>query len=495
MEYTQLEKKVRLVHVNWDEECKTDLLIGRGFPVTESILSKDREEKLYGGIASQRFATDWDDDQAFAERYSCRCKALKGRVHEGETCDKCGTVVEYRDVDISMTAWIMLKGNYVIHPIFYKMIESLIGKKTLPGILEYNQDMDQNGQERSTEKPAHPYVGIGMYQFRERFEEIVSYFLARHKKDKKKVKEDVALMLLYNKDAVFTSCIPVYTSVMRDVNITHENIHHDPINSRYSTIYELSNLLTNAEARKASRRKVARKDDSEILFAIQKELTGVGPEPKNGRKKKNPAWDEIFQEINSKYGHIRSEILGGQINFSARNVIIPDVNLKADEIRLGYTTFLELYKYQIIHLLTKINDWTPYEAHDMWFRSSVTYNEQMFQLMSYMVDTLNLKVFINRNPTINYGSLLTMKIVSVKKTTGGDYTMSLPIQILPSLNADFDGDVLNIVALMTKELQREFDKGFNPRKTMYISRNDGLFNSNFNLFKDQIIGLSEFNNI
>lgn len=59
----------------------------------------------------------------------------------------------------------------------------------------------------------------------------------------------------------------------------------------------------------------------------------------------------------------------------------------------------------------------------------------------------------------------------------------------------FDGDILNIISLKTKKLIKEYDKAFNPRKNMFISRNDGLFNDDFNLFKDQLIGLYEFNNI
>ena len=59
----------------------------------------------------------------------------------------------------------------------------------------------------------------------------------------------------------------------------------------------------------------------------------------------------------------------------------------------------------------------------------------------------------------------------------------------------FDGDILNIISLKTKEASEAFDKAFNPRKNMFISRNDGLFNNDFNLLKDQLIGLYEFNNI
>ncbi|MNI93047.1 hypothetical protein D3C81_1805190 [compost metagenome] len=73
--------------------------------------------------------------------------------------------------------------------------------------------------------------------------------------------------------------------------------------------------------------------------------------------------------------------------------------------------------------------------------------------------------------------------------------MSIPIQVLSALNADFDGDILNVISLKTKESEEAFDKAFNPRKNMYISRNDGLFNNDFNLLKDQMIGLNEFSNI
>ena len=88
-----------------------------------------------------------------------------------------------------------------------------------------------------------------------------------------------------------------------------------------------------------------------------------------------------------------------------------------------------------------------------------------------------------------------MKIIDVKNDIIDQYTMSLPIQILKVLNADFDGDVLNIISLKSKKHIKAFNKTFNPVTSMFISRNDGLFNDDFNLLKDQIIGLYEFNNI
>lgn len=87
-----------------------------------------------------------------------------------------------------------------------------------------------------------------------------------------------------------------------------------------------------------------------------------------------------------------------------------------------------------------------------------------------------------------------VEVKEVKKDYD-DLTMSLPCQILSSLNADFDGDVLNIVSLKGNDFKKKFDKIFNPRNSLFVSRNDGLFNNDCNLLKDQAIGLWSFCNI
>lgn len=86
-----------------------------------------------------------------------------------------------------------------------------------------------------------------------------------------------------------------------------------------------------------------------------------------------------------------------------------------------------------------------------------------------------------------------MKVKDVKPDKE-DHTMSLPIQVLKVLNADFDGDILNIISLKNKEMAKKYNATLSPRKSMTISRNDGMFNDDFNLLKDQSIGLFQFNN-
>ena len=67
-----------------------------------------------------------------------------------------------------------------------------------------------------------------------------------------------------------------------------------------------------------------------------------------------------------------------------------------------------------------------------------------------------------------------------------NYTMSVSLLILAPLSADFDGDTLNILALYNKDFIDITDQVINPQQ-MYISRNDGLCNTDILPSRDFLI--------
>ena len=101
-----------------------------------------------------------------------------------------------------------------------------------------------------------------------------------------------------------------------------------------------------------------------------------------------------------------------------------------------------------------------------------------------------LPIIINRNPTINFGSILSVKCIGIND----DYTMSISLLVLKVLAADFDGDTLNILYLYNKDLIEIADKVFSPRQ-MFISRNDGLCNADFIHSRDVIINANSLKNM
>lgn len=51
----------------------------------------------------------------------------------------------------------------------------------------------------------------------------------------------------------------------------------------------------------------------------------------------------------------------------------------------------------------------------------------------------------------------------------------------------FDGDVLNIIYIINEAFYERCKAIFNPRNAMYISRNDGKFNSDLSIQRDTVI--------
>ena len=51
---------------------------------------------------------------------------------------------------------------------------------------------------------------------------------------------------------------------------------------------------------------------------------------------------------------------------------------------------------------------------------------------------------------------------------------------------------VNIMLIINKEFQTAAEYVFNPRNSMYISKNDGMFNNSYNHKRDTIINMNTF---
>ena len=76
-----------------------------------------------------------------------------------------------------------------------------------------------------------------------------------------------------------------------------------------------------------------------------------------------------------------------------------------------------------------------------------------------------------------------------------NYTMSVPLQILTPLAADFDGDVLNVFHIINEDFFIRANEVFNPRNAMYISRNNGMLNPEVMIQKDTLVNANTLNDL
>jgi hypothetical protein len=86
----------------------------------------------------------------------------------------------------------------------------------------------------------------------------------------------------------------------------------------------------------------------------------------------------------------------------------------------------------------KMDDISLSKAYGIWARS-YKFDNRVYEIMQFIVKKENPKILMNRNPTLNYYSMLLMNVRKVKKDID-DFTLSVPLSVLPGLNADFDGD-------------------------------------------------------
>ena len=97
---------------DWEQDFVNDMkrkfgFIVRAKPFKKTTYSNGKvgenaakgTKEMYG-IHSPLFGTDWLDDNAFADRYSCECGKMIGKIFKGRKCPECGTKVEFIDVNL-----------------------------------------------------------------------------------------------------------------------------------------------------------------------------------------------------------------------------------------------------------------------------------------------------------------------------------------------------------------------------------------------------------
>lgn len=453
--HTALEK------INLDKEREHDLITSNGFVVTSPRGSLKSSIKNPDGIFSTKFGQTISDLNAYCDRYKCDCGFLRSRIHHGITCPKCGTKVTYRDDNFEYFGWLVINEAYwIIHPNIYKLIDFLMGKgfnkiSKLENILKPKDDKDKDGHSiENVNKPKdEPWFGDGMIGFVEHFDEIMSYYLA--KKPAKKAFYDE---IMKHRDDVFTHSIPVYTTLLRPADIRDGNMSFELTNRQYTMMSKLIADINKVNTKNARNKK----NKNELLYDLQ--------------TKYNELYKEIEAILAGKKGQLRI-LIGGRYTFSSRSVIAPDPSLRIDEVKMSYYALVILLEQRIINILCKSYNITTAEAYKKWEKSKIKPDDRIKEIIMAIINSSDngrgLPVIINRNPTIGYGSILSVYCVGFTET----YTLSVPLQILPLVAGDFDGDVFNILLIINKAFEIRAMEVFNPANAMFISRNDGKMNT------------------
>ena len=375
--------QAKLEILNLDEERERDIIDGIGFFIKEPQSLK-KDIKSIDGILSARYGDTAGDANPFANRYRCDCGKMNSRINHGLICDACHTTVQYRDDNFKITGWICLTEKYVIHPNLYKSLAFFIGVQRLDNIIDPNIKVNEDGhvirhkKNRDVEqKKDEPFFGIGISDFKDRFDEIMDFYLTKSPN-----KKDYYDHIMKNKDKVFVQSIPVYTSLLRPVRLDGENLVFEKTNASYNMMAKLAPSI-NRNQLDIFRKK---KTKEGLLYELQTH------------------WNSLYAEIENilakKKGTIRN-LFGGRYNFSTRAVIVPDPELRIDEIRLPYGALVEVLQQTIINVLKKSYNITYSAAWDIWYMSQLHVNDRVVQIIENIIRNQEsgrgIPFIINRN--------------------------------------------------------------------------------------------------
>lgn len=458
--------EVRLERINLDEERESDLLCDNGFIISEPQNIK-KDLKSSDSIFSERFGQTLLDVNPLGDRYKCSCGYLTSKIYDRVKCPVCGTEVRFVDDNFSLFGWLILKNHYIIHPNLYNSLSYFIGAERLKNMISRSESIDEDGHiienviDKSKEEP---FAGIGMIDFKEHIQEILDFYLTKSP-NKKEYYDDI----MSNMDKLFTQSIPVYTTHLRPFKVDGENFNFEGTNSIYNMMARLVYTI-NKDRLKIQNKK---KPKNDLLYSLQ--------------EKYNALYDEIRNILGGKRGSLRS-CLAGRYNMSARSVIIPNPDMKIDQVTLSYHCLVELLQQSIINILKKSYNMSYADAYSMWYMSQVKENDRIKSIIMSIIKSYKygLPIIINRNPSLSYGAILQVHCVGIES----NYTMGISNNILRLLAGDYDGDTLNIHYIVNQQFYEAAFKVFNPRNAMYISRNDGYFNDLVNHEKDIMININ-----
>jgi DNA-directed RNA polymerase beta' subunit len=379
-----------------------------------------------------------------------------------------GSYNDDAEKDIDTIGWIDLKPYFIINPLLFTII-----KKCIPNInkiINYNKSIDQNGNEVEKEN-TNPDEFIGLIKFRENFHDILERYT-----DKEKYQKEYNF-LIENEDKIFIDKIPVFSHKLRPATLLAKNVLvFNEINNYYNFIIQYNNEIKD---------RIVSDDDIDLLLL---------PLLYNIQLYTNIIHTKIINDyLKGKKGFLRKNIMGSRINFSARNVIIPLIGHPIDVVAMPYKTFGELYKFQLINLISKVKGINYNEAQKFWQKGMLGFNEELYRYMNELITKTKdgCTILLNRNPTISLGSILYLKIGIIKKDYH-DLTLGISNNLLSALSGDYDGDVLNIIPIFDNEMKKHFSL-LSPQNFI-VDRNNGKFNGDFDLAKDQILGIYILNN-
>ena len=230
--------------------------------------------------------------------------------------------------------------------------------------------------------------------------------------------------IIKNRKYLLINHYPVYSHTLRPVTViggARPTLIYDKINNYFSLLIEYNNTLGPTISSKNF-------DNNDLIFGMQDHVNTI-------------THFVMSNILSKKQGVLRKEILGARINHSSRTVITPLTGeYEIDDVSMPYIVATELYKYQIINILTRVKNVNYNQALKIHEQAQLHFDQEVYSIMMSLVKKTKggLQILLNRNPTISIGSILRLHVAHIKSDIS-DATLSISNNVLSPFAGDYDG--------------------------------------------------------
>jgi len=410
------------------------------------------------------------DDDVISVLPVCECGESEGAYLEGTVCPHCGTVVKDPQEQLESVMWMeKLDDDHVfMNPTYWKMLKQLLSTK-----VDFVRWLCDTSYNNIGDIP--PYI-IGAKEiiggerdyvsFINNIDKVLIYWKNSSKFKKADKQDEIKILLnLYKneKDRVFCSYLPIVNKKL----FVMENTSKGKFTNL--TVSDMLDLVMGWV--KSVNSNLSRKRKSNTTATVLSKLSALY---------------EVYTKdyLAQKSGIFRKHIYSARSHFTFRSVITSIAGPhKYTDIIVPWAVGVTVFRPHILNKLVK-RGYKYKEADSLLLRSVNLYSDVISDILDELIsDTKDgLKVILQRNPSLTQSSALMVNIGSFKKDVT-DLTLSISTLIAKNMNADFDGDALNIT-IMGDDFMFEQFHTFEPHynvadvtKPFGVSGNLGLLSS------------------
>ena len=428
----------------------------------------------------------------------CSCDALVGNYYEGLICAKCNSkCISSLYSNITIDTWLEIPNSItkVLNPQVYIILSKWMGNNAkkvpyLDTIVNIKAELDEE---------LKPHIlGQGFNYFYSNFSSIINHFAnIRAKKPSTKA---LLKFLDNNKHNMWCTKLPTVSSILQPVTKANGFVRYVYPNIGYliKSIINLNGILLSEKMMNFSVNHIERHFFA-VYSAFIDYVTTIA-------KERLPAKKHL----------LRKHIFGSRLHCTARSVAIPlIVNHEADDVHIPWKIGVSCWKYHIISMLINRHSHTIADAFNRVSKAINVYDHTIDKIMQTLIKECpykGLPVLINRNPSLQIGSIQLLFVTKIKPgftkpptlieedsvdnmiLTGGkvtnkvkykfpkevtlavdDGTIASSPLIIAGFNLDYDGDELHVFPIFEMNMVPKL-KVLHPVSKIFSSKYIGVSN-------------------